>query len=239
MNTGVYKIHNKINNKVYIGSAAKSFNLRKNVHFSNLRNNKHKNIYLQNSFNKYGEENIRFQIIEECDPLVCVEREQYWIDYYKSYLPEFGYNIRRNAASILGHKFDKEIGRKRGLKLKGRIISEEHRKKIGIGNLGKKLSEETKRKISEANKGKKVVISESQKKKISLSNLGKISKFRKPVLMYNLNNEFIREYVSLSHAAKDININKWKYVTSIIMNICKGKQKTLYKKYKFKYKENE
>jgi hypothetical protein len=45
-----------------------------------LKNNKHVNIILQRSWNKYSERNFSFIILEECSPERCVDREQYYLD---------------------------------------------------------------------------------------------------------------------------------------------------------------
>lgn len=60
--SGIYIITNKINNKFYIGSAT-NFRKRYNVHNSNFKKNKNSK-YLQRAYNKYGEENFEFQIID-------------------------------------------------------------------------------------------------------------------------------------------------------------------------------
>ena len=78
---GVYSIVNKLNNKQYIGSTSESFRKRWNLHKYHLRNNKHKNSHLQYSWNKYGEENFEFIILEKCDDKNKVlEIEQLYID---------------------------------------------------------------------------------------------------------------------------------------------------------------
>lgn len=89
---GIYKITNKANNKKYIGQSNNVENRLKNGHLKPLLNNKHKNEHLQAAFNKYGIQNFLFEIIEECEEDLLNEREQYWIEYYKCYLPENGYN---------------------------------------------------------------------------------------------------------------------------------------------------
>lgn len=61
-----YKIENKINNQKYIGITTNP-QVRKNRHFNKLRKNCHFNPHLQCAFNKYGEDNFFFEIIEECD----------------------------------------------------------------------------------------------------------------------------------------------------------------------------
>jgi len=88
-NRGVYAIKNIINDKVYIGSTTMSFLKRLQHHVSQLRNNKHKNQYLQNAWNKYGEENFEFSILEICEKNECLTKEQYYIDSCK----ENCYNI--------------------------------------------------------------------------------------------------------------------------------------------------
>ncbi|MHA1342378.1 MAG: GIY-YIG nuclease family protein [Promethearchaeota archaeon] len=66
LNSGIYQILNKINNKIYIGSAV-DLKQRKNSHFNTLDKNKHWNKYLQRSYNKYGKENFKFQILLYCN----------------------------------------------------------------------------------------------------------------------------------------------------------------------------
>lgn len=64
-NCGIYYIQNKITKQLYIGQS-KTLILRRNRHFSHLRKNKHHNSHLQNSFNKYGEKNFEYGIIQYC-----------------------------------------------------------------------------------------------------------------------------------------------------------------------------
>ena len=65
MNSGIYEIKNKINGKMYIGQS-RNINKRRSYHLWKLRSNNHFNPLLQNSFNKYGEHNFEFIILEEC-----------------------------------------------------------------------------------------------------------------------------------------------------------------------------
>ena len=64
MTTGIYQIKNIINGKKYIG-LSKNCENRFKKHKGLLKNNKHENIKLQNAWNKYGEQNFVFSIIEE------------------------------------------------------------------------------------------------------------------------------------------------------------------------------
>nr|DAI89480.1 MAG TPA: intron associated endonuclease [Caudoviricetes sp.] len=77
---GVYEIKNKINEKCYIGSTTMSFQKRLEHHRCLLRLGTHKNTYLQNAWNKYGEDNFEFNILEVVDKCCTLDREQVYLD---------------------------------------------------------------------------------------------------------------------------------------------------------------
>lgn len=121
-NTGVYKITNVINSKIYIGSAL-FLHKRKNQHFHLLRINSHHSKYLQNAVNKYGINNFKFEIIEYCKKEELLNKEQYYIDNLKP-----SYNIRTVAHSQLGCKHTPETILK--MKESSKKISPETRRYI-------------------------------------------------------------------------------------------------------------
>ncbi len=133
---GIYKIENLVNHKIYIGQSVDIKGSRWPSHLYMLRNGIHYNQYLQNSWNKYGEENFDFSIIEECEAESLDEKEMYYISLYKSYLNEFGYNCNLGGQGTGGHVPNNETRKK---------MSESH-----IGILG---TEESKKKQSAALKG--------------------------------------------------------------------------------------
>jgi hypothetical protein len=92
MGCGIYKIENLIDKKIYIGSSVNLRN-REYKHFWMLNKNKHDNQHLQNSFNKFGENSFKFEILEECDEQSLIERENHYINQNKSNNQEFGYNM--------------------------------------------------------------------------------------------------------------------------------------------------
>lgn len=57
--SGIYKITNVVNNKVYIGLSI-HLNKRWGEHKNDLIKNKHFNAHLQNSVNKYGILNLKY-----------------------------------------------------------------------------------------------------------------------------------------------------------------------------------
>lgn len=92
-NMGVYAIINKANGKMYIGSSVHLKNRIYN-HKYNLRTNTHPNRYLQNAYNKHGKDNFNIKILEYVDTREAVfPREQYYLDKYKTYEHDLGYNI--------------------------------------------------------------------------------------------------------------------------------------------------
>jgi group I intron endonuclease len=100
--SGIYKIKFTDSPKIYIGSAIDLVKRRRN-HLSDLRTERHPNIHLQRMFNKYGEKQFMFQVIENCELDILVTREQYFIDQLQ---PEI--NILKIAHSSLGYRHTEE-----------------------------------------------------------------------------------------------------------------------------------
>lgn len=103
--SGVYKILNLVNDKFYIGSS-KNIYERWDSHKKELRHNCHYNGHLQNAWNKYGEDNFQFIILEKCEPEQRLEREDWYIKNTKCYLSEIGYNVQSSAIPEYIHKDD-------------------------------------------------------------------------------------------------------------------------------------
>lgn len=192
---GIYCVENMVNNKRYIGQSV-DLKSRLYHHKSNLKNNKHKNRHLQFAVDKYGIDNFKFYIIEECSVECLDERERYYISLYRSDNEDFGYNVEpggarglktmsdgtksKISAALKGRKFTQGHRQKIGEANHNRIISEETRKRMSVHHqnmagannpmFGKRHSEETKKKISEANKNP----SDETRKKISEASKGRV-----------------------------------------------------------------
>lgn len=150
--SGIYYITNLANNKCYVGS---SYDLafRKKIHFYLLRKGKHSNTHLQYAFNKYGEINFTFDVVEEVPRDQLIEVENQYLTLAKA-LPFFYYNICYYADSAMrGKKFSKEHRQKLSESQKGKKHSEESKLKMRLVKTGKKCSDETRNKMSMAQSG--------------------------------------------------------------------------------------
>lgn len=98
--TGIYKIENKINQKIYIGQSTDIYK-RWKQHKEQLKQNKHCNKKLQNDWNLYEEKNFNWTIVEVCimNKILLYESESKWIKYYNSI--KNGYN----KTSLLDYNF--------------------------------------------------------------------------------------------------------------------------------------
>lgn len=146
--SGIYAIINKVNGKLYVGSAIDLKN-RWAVHRRALRGNFHHSPRLQNAWNKYGEEAFEFHVllhVEVKEELISTEQSFFGL------LNPF-YNIAKIAGSNLGVKASEETRRKMSLAHSGprnhfyRVTGSAH------PNYGKKQTEELKKALSEKHSG--------------------------------------------------------------------------------------
>lgn len=195
-NPGIYKIINLINNKIYIGSTKNLYYRWFYGHLKMMRKNKHANKHLQSSFNKYGESNFQFEIIEELinDRTILLEREQYYLDFFKSYDKSIGYNKDVLAKSSLGLK-----------------RSAESKLKMRLAKLGTTCSDEHKLNVSKALKNSAWL----------LNKFGKENPFSIPVIQYDLNMNFIKRWECAAEAKREL-----KFKNGHINSCCNGLRKT-------------
>lgn len=173
MISGIYCIENLINSKKYIG---KSYDIEKRWlnHKTKLSNKIHENNHLQKSWNKYGQENFNFYIIEECPKEKLIEKEIFYISYFDTKVN--GYNMTDGGDGAYGYTHSIEAKQKISTSNKKRIISEKTKKKMSeslkrrkVWNKGVSVSKEAKEKMSKAKIGKKY--SEDTKRKMSISRI--------------------------------------------------------------------
>jgi group I intron endonuclease len=218
MKTGVYTITNTVNNKIYVGSTTMKagFPGRFQRHISYLRYKTHKNTILQNAWNKYGEENFKFEVLEECLSEFCLSTEQYWINVLNVCNRKYGYNIRYLAKSNLGLKHSEETKKKLSDVHKGKCKSAIHRKNLSLSKIGKKNN---------------FIFKHSKETKLKLSKMKS-----KPVIKLDKNNNILETYNSTKEAAKLNNLKSG----SDIAKMCNYKSKNKFVSgFKWKWKNDE
>ena len=175
--SGIYEIKCQADNKTIVGSSVNLY-LRSCQHVSDLRKNIHKNPHLQSAWNKYGESNFEFIVLEECSQEQLLKKEDEWIKARNSLDRNFGFNLKEAERPIHSEETCKKISMSKiGEKnpMFGKKLSEEHRNKISKALLDAKIkrhfSAEARLKMSKAQTGK--ILSEETKRKI-----GEASKIR-------------------------------------------------------------
>jgi group I intron endonuclease len=88
---GIYSITCIPENKKYIGSSV-NIKRRWSEHRRELRNQLHRNCFLQLDWDCYGDENFTFEVLEETENSQLIAREHYWTNFYKD-----NYNIVKDS----------------------------------------------------------------------------------------------------------------------------------------------
>ncbi len=117
----IYVIRNIDNNKLYIGQSS-NFKSRYRYHKVNLDRGSHTNRYLLRAYQKG--ESFEISVLEYCGIDSLNERELFWIEFFKSYIKENGYNLTKGGDGIRGYKHSLEARDKISVTHKGRVLSD-------------------------------------------------------------------------------------------------------------------
>lgn len=187
---GIYKIKYKIKpERAYIGSSEDIYR-RWSGHRRQMFYNKHKNLKLQNHYNKYGLDDFIFEIIEECSLEDKLNREQYYINNLNPW-----FNINPIAGNTTGRKFSEET------LYKLRNPSEETRLKLSIA---------TKNRIHKKPTDNPEYISPRRGIKLSSEHVNNMIKSSKsnPIIQFDLNGNMIKEWRSIRDASRSLNVGR-------------------------------
>ena len=175
-----------ISNGCYIGSTG-NYHRRIRDHKLMMAKGNHHSDAINSAVNKYGIGGFSFEIIEECEIESLIEREQWWIENYKTRFRKL-YNMSKIAGRVehteevrlkisegnKGKSRNDETRRKISIRAKlasmnenwhlrnspgmtGKSHTRETKKLIGLSKIGKPRDEETKRKISETIRQKNAI----------------------------------------------------------------------------------
>lgn len=148
----IYKIQNKINNKIYIGQTVKCLSDRIAEHIKTKS-------CIGNALRKYGLESFIISIIDEADiKEILNEKEKYWIKTLDCKAPK-GYNLTDGGEGGCGIIQSEETRRKRSESLKGKKrpdLAERNKDSKGkpAYNKGILMEDKQKKKISKTLKGR-------------------------------------------------------------------------------------
>lgn len=112
----IYQIRNITNDAVYIGSVLKREPIKRWFnHRRDLRGNYHHSPHLQRAWNKYGEHNFVFEVLET-DVKDVLVREQWHLDNRRNnFPPRLNYNVCWVAGNCQGRKWSKAMRQKLSL----------------------------------------------------------------------------------------------------------------------------
>ena len=216
---GIYCIENNINHKKYVGQSINIYN-RWQKHLYELRNNIHNNDYLQKAWNKYGENNFSYSILEKCSENKLDEREIYYINLYNTLNRDYGYNLESGGQGISRTRSKETID-----KLK-KSIKESYINNPSLIDLRRKDAHEQwnnpsiKAKIIGSNNGMYGKHhTEEAKQKMREARLGKSYPIRnhEPVICIELNKEFQDAFTAATELGG---------YSGGILAVCRNKRKT-------------
>jgi len=168
----IYKIVNKVNEKIYIGCTINSLEHRFNEHLYRCLNTDYKS-KLYNSIRKYGKENFEISLIEECDLSCIYETEKKYVKEYNSY--EEGMNSTFGGEGCLGYVHSPEIRKKIS---EGTRNGNSHKGKTYEELYGERAEEEKMRRKNSVKSKWVNMTSEEKKQRLIKAKEGMIKKYK-------------------------------------------------------------
>lgn len=212
----IYIIKNTVNEKVYIGQTSRSINDRWQQHKHAALRGDQQGIILYNAIRKYGIEKFYISQIEECDLQDIDKREIYWIKYYNSQTPN-GYNVRAGGEDPGRKEVYKIDNNGNILESYGSAASAAEKNNIDLSLLTKVCRRESQHNSCGGFKW----CYASNYDKDYLQQITIKSKNESIFQVNSLSGEVIKEWSSVTQAAKELNIQQ-----SDISHCLSGRYKT-------------
>ncbi len=152
--SGIYEIICSCIDAHYLGRSVDIY-FRWKRHLEDLKKNKHHSDYLQRAWNKYGEKNFEFKIIELAKPDKLKEREKFYLEINAG-----KFNMMLSSEGVLFHtdaiRKKMSAGQRRNWAKKRREGKDKHTKKtkdkIAASHIGIRPNEKSRKKMSESAK---------------------------------------------------------------------------------------
>lgn len=119
----IYVIRNSVNDKAYIGKTV-DYKDRYHSHKLQFKRNKHYNKHLLHSFMR-GDK-LEMYILENCLIEDLDSREIFWIEFFKSYERDNGYNLTKGGEGGAAIEITQENRNNRSKAHKGRRVDNSH-----------------------------------------------------------------------------------------------------------------
>lgn len=213
----IYKITNQLNNKIYIGKTLLTPEKRFKEHCRDAFKATEKHRPLYSAMNKYGIENFKIEVVEECNDKILSDREKYWIEYYGSFKNGYNATIGGDGKPYLDYNLICETYKNvNNLKLTANLC---HCNEDSVRNI---LNE----------RAIQIKTSEEILKEL----------YSKLVNQYDKNDNYIQSFSSLTEAAKWLKENQkaqgeLRGILSHIRDTANGKRKSAYN-YHWKFPNN-
>lgn len=207
---GIYKITNLVNGKVYIGQSI------------NIAERWKKHLYAKDDFaihqalRKYGVDNFKFEVIEECSRSDLDEREQYWIDFYDA--KKSGYNMIDGGSNGAGFAKGLPIMQ---YSLDGEFIATYPSASQAAGQLGLDHSSICACARGETSQSGGFQWKYEEDSEHIISPISPAKNIQRPVIQYTLEGVQVRKFSSLAEAAQVTNLTK-----PALSKACQGKTHT-------------
>jgi group I intron endonuclease len=159
--SGIYKITNIINGKIYIGQSIDIYN-----RWNSEKHGYGVSSHLLNAMNKYGKNNFEFEIIKECEGDLLNIAETFFILCYCSFNPDYGYNKTFGGSFCIFT--DETISKMSGAQIK-RFESPEQREITSFRTKLAMQNDDIKEKMINNRKGWYSRYSEEQKKNYAIN----------------------------------------------------------------------
>lgn len=194
----IYKITNQLNNKQYIGKTSVPIEVRWKGHLHRAFSDYNRNEHFINAIRKYGENNFKIELIEECEDSILNEREIYWIKYFDTY--NNGYN------STIGGEGDIKYDRKEILTLWNNGYS--------LGDIQEKLG------CQRETASKALQAQGIQEKDISKRGYEQVkNKLSRKIEQYDINGNLLHTYLNAYEASKATGFSRTGLINACQRNV--------------------
>lgn len=219
--SGIYKITCVPTQKIYIGQSRNIYKRWYNHSYA-LNVKRHRNSYLQRAWNKYGQDNFKFEIIDRCNINELDNKEKYYIQKFNSMNKDCGFNLDSGGQHPkLSHETIKKLKRISGKPVvQFDIYGNEVAKYRTIDEASKKCSI-NKSSIIECCKFKTRLAGQFQwrfnSKNVDCMMLTDCN--HRNVLQFDKNGMFLKQYISVKEASNATGVSQ-----SGIVCTCERKQ---------------